>query len=730
MLLIVFTMNMALPTAGAEDGTSPNGTETIREGRIISVLTVPDQIYERTWNLDAGEWASVTSECDQCSVTLDVDGVNLDASTPIAVQASANGTATLTITSPVSELVSYSLIEVIDEVNPTIRPSPGENMATKPVWRCDLTTACSMVESGLEAVPSTEFTDEEFLLGVLEDGQSEYIAVPVSEGETLELQILHTTADIEVEVFMQTDTEMHLNQSLALSMALQTNTRPDEAYWHAEQDGRFILKVSTESPTVAFAIKQVLHASTAASNMVNLSEQSIINGYHEATIIIETTDTASLNVQALHRNVTAQIQQLVDGTWLSSTQMVFDASTSEIIYPYPNASAFQVKMYGERFAIEVGTASFRDSGTMVEAPSQLPTNSMVSNASWPSLAMDTEPVEGELTLAIHDTADVYKIEVNGYEDSIYLVQVRLMSSHLEHLQLDMWEIDQAVWEAVDTRNAKIVNGKIVTALELPPGTHFARVSHVDVANATNHSWGSQVDPVDYMISTASEMIEEGYAPYFPPDDDTVKWGEVARWFMGLLFLAPCIYFAVIFSSNRKRAMEMSLKTEQLAWFKRQMDSGEAQPNVLRKSLDKSLQAIAQLDWSTACTTWGPPDGQHRTEGVAMATWILDPRLAKTDGGLPIMVGIHILTGNWELAALRLDAPQGQPWKVVNVEPRFLHRGEEIFLDTMREGNITFLTLEISGSADAVDVELNGRSDGKPTAARMPQALLLKAQSEE
>jgi hypothetical protein len=49
---------------------------------------------------------------------------------------------------------------------------------------------------------------------------------------------------------------------------------------------------------------------------------------------------------------------------------------------------------------------------------------------------------------------------------------------------------------------------------------------------------------------------------------------------------------------------------------------------------------------------------------------------------------------------------------------------------MREGNITFLTLEISGPADAVDVELNGRSDGKPTAARMPQALLLKAQSEE
>lgn len=730
LILIVFTMNMALPNVGAEEGGTLNGTENVRDGRIISVLTTPDQTYERTWTLNAGEWTSVTSECDQCTVTLNVDGVNLDASTPVAVQASQNGSATLTITSPVSELVSYSLIETIDEANPTLRPSPGESIASQPAWRCEHTSDCSMLDIGLEAIPSTEFTEEEFLLGVLENGQAEYIAVPVSAGETLELQILHATADIEVDVFMQTDTEVHLNRSLAQPMALETNTRPDEAYWHAEEQGRFILKVSSQSPTIAFAIKQVVHASTAASHMVNLSQQTMISGYHEATVIIETTDTATLNVQALHRNVTVQIQQLVDGTWLTATQVVFDANHLERIYPYPNASAFQIEMHGERFAIEVGSTDFSDTGTMVEAPSQLPASSVTSNASWPSLGMDTDPVEGELTLAIHDTADVYRIEINGYEDSVYLIQVKLMSSHLEHLQLDMWEIDQALWEAVDTRNAQIINGKIVTALELTPGTHFVRVSHVDVVNATNHTWGSQVTPVKYMISTASEMIEEGYPPYFPPDDETVKWGEVARWFMGLLFLAPCAYFAVIFSSNRKRATEMSLKTEQLAWFKQQMDSGEAQPNTLRKSLDKSLQAIAQLDWSTACTTWGPPDGQHRTEGIAMAAWVLDQRLAKKENGLPIMVGVHVLKGNWELAALRLDAPEGQPWEVVNVEPRFLHRGEEIFLDTMREGNITFLTLEISGPADAVDVELNGRSDGQPMAARMPQALLLNAQNEE
>ena len=175
---------------------------------------------------------------------------------------------------------------------------------------------------------------------------------------------------------------------------------------------------------------------------------------------------------------------------------------------------------------------------------------------------------------------------------------------------------------------------------------------------------------------------------------------------------------------------MSTKTEQLAWFKQQMDTGEIEPNTLRKTLDKSLQAIAQLDWATACTTWGPTDGEHRTDGIAMAAWVLDQRLAKSENTLPVMVGIHVIEGLWELAALRFDAPEGEAYTIKRVEPRFLHRGEEIFLDTMSEGNITFLTVELSGSATSVDIEMNGRCDGVPSAARMPQSLVMNAHEEE
>ena len=114
----------------------------------------------------------------------------------------------------------------------------------------------------------------------------------------------------------------------------------------------------------------------------------------------------------------------------------------------------------------------------------------------------------------------------------------------------------------------------------------------------------------------------------------------------------------------------------------------------------------------------------------MAAWVLDKRLAKNENTLPVMVGIHIIEGQWELAALRFDAPEGEAYTIDRVEPRFLHRGEEIFLDTMSQGNVTFLTVELSGSASSVDIEINGRCDGVPYAARMPHSLAMNAQEEE
>jgi hypothetical protein len=49
---------------------------------------------------------------------------------------------------------------------------------------------------------------------------------------------------------------------------------------------------------------------------------------------------------------------------------------------------------------------------------------------------------------------------------------------------------------------------------------------------------------------------------------------------------------------------------------------------------------------------------------------------------------------------------------------------------MVTGNIVFLTIEIEGSSSCVDIELNGRVDGKPFAARIPSTLWRTVDSEE
>jgi len=256
------------------------------------------------------------------------------------------------------------------------------------------------------------------------------------------------------------------------------------------------------------------------------------------------------------------------------------------------------------------------------------------------------------------------------------------------------------------------------------GTHFFRVSLLDSANNTNHSWGEDVPSIPYFVSSMYTLIDEGDEPYFPPDEHAEKWGTIARFFLGSLFLIPVILLGIQQYRSKKSAENLLVKTEQLAWFKQQMDSGEVTPQQLRKNLTKALHAITMLEWEDANKAWGPTDLEYRTENVAMAVWKLDHRMAKEPNAIPLMVGVHILEGNWDLAALRFDAPVGGAWKIELVEPRFLHRGEEVFLDTMAKGNKTFIMAEITGNATTVDIELNGRMVREPSATRIPTTLAL------
>ena len=420
LALVLVLMTVASPLATSAQ-TPETSQETVRDGRIIGVLTIPDQTYERTWQMKQGEWTSLSVDCDQCSVMLELDGVSTGVTSTLNEQADEDQTAQMTITSPIQEFVSYSLVETIDEANPTVRPSPGEAIVSSQAWMCQIESDCFDATRGLDSIPSSEFDSEQFLTGILQQNQAEFIAVPATKGQTLELKFSHLTGDVELQVFFQNETETLMSQGLSHNVPLPTNSPTDSEYWTAEEDGRFIIKISSQSPETAYALMRTVHLNEQTSPMIELGSSLVLHGHHSKAVVVETNDTFALTIEPLYRNFTGQIEQLVSGSWLTATQMEFTHSEASHLYPYPNASAFKISIDGERFAFELSGKSFADLDSGQDAPTVRPSSNNVSNSSWPQLYPPADGIEGELTLAIHDTADVFKIEVTGYESSIHLI---------------------------------------------------------------------------------------------------------------------------------------------------------------------------------------------------------------------------------------------------------------------------------------------------------------------
>ena len=719
-----------VPFVAAENET---GNTIHTDGRIAGYLSNGVDNHSRQWTIEEGQWTSLVLECQQCTAEIDLAGTNYQTEDTLTVQATVNGTVTLNINSPLEGNVYYSIIESIDESFPTVRPSPSEAIVSRTIEHCSNINECIQPTKGhLNGVPNGEYSSSDFTTGINELAGSEYVAFSVEAGDTLELQGMHATNDLKISIYFQENlTETLYDDELIHAQGISASIHGESGLWFFEDSGRVVVKIETSVPHTAWAIKTMLYAHNASLQLTESSENMHFAGHHSTTVMLAMNDTEKFTFEPLFTNTSITMDQLVGGTWILGTKKNITPDPSYTFYPYPNISAVRVHFDSPVHYVTLLVEDFSDFGSGLEAPSVRPLSLQSENASWPLMNLDSGPVEGEMTLAVHDTADVYRLEVTGWVESKHLIRLTLESMNIEQFELEVWSIDQESWEVIDSRRSTYSNGKIQTSLEVGPGTHFLRVALVDASNNTPHPWGEDAPALTYLLSSTYSEIDEGEEPYFPPDENAQKWGVRARFFLGSLFLLPVLYFGLMQYRNSKTAREFSMKSEQLAWFKSQLDSGETTPKQSRANLARALlQAVTLLSWDEANSAWGKPDLDYRTDSVAMAVWKLDERIAKSEGAIPLMVGINIVEGHWDLAALRFDAPVGQAWNVENVEPRFLNRGEEVFLDTMASGNRTFIMAEISGTATAVDIELNGRMDGEPSAARIPSTLQIQSLEEE
>lgn len=708
-----------------------NGPEVIvNDGRITGLNMESGQTYTDSWQIKENDWYSINLDCQGCTGTLKLNGTLIDSSSSsMNGVITADGILELTVESSIDEEIGLSTIHHTNDDFVSVRPSPTQTAPTIPGEIClDITVCIDYSRGNLASIPNGEFSSSAFITGVIDEGQSEYFAINVSTGDTLELSLAHSSSDIMIEVYFQNQSEEKLlDNNISSSSQLSPNQVLGPSYWQFDDEGRALVKVESQSINTIWALQQTIFKSQELYVLpTNVTSQ--VQGHYFSTILIDISDSKRLSLNSPYSGVEISSSQLMGGQWVQSDSFTLQQNEISNIYAYPNVSAVRIDISAQVFLVQVSVEDFSDLGQGFEAPSLPPIYRETDNSSWPTIDMEMNSQNGEFTLPIFDHSDVYKIEITGWEDSIHFVKFTI-EGDVEDCEVELIQKNQETWEDKETKVRTISSGDIQVALELERGTHFLRISIIN-SSIYNNSWGENVDSKQYSITSQYELVDEGEEPWFPPDEDAEKWGSIARWFMGSLFLVPGILVLLMYKRNLNFANSLSNKKKRLEWLKRSLDEGTSTPKQSRKFLRRALDSISTLEWKSACEIWGEYDVEHRTEGLAMVAWKLDERLSKNESSWPIIIGINIIQGNWEMAALRLDAPEGQAWNITSVHPRFLSNGEEIFLDSMASGNIVFVTVELEGSSKCVDIELNGRVDGEPFAARIPSTLWRNSDSEE
>ena len=718
--LVLLFLLLAMPVDA-----QTNQSLQLDNGRTVIDLTA-GETRDVTFTVASEKAAILSWACSSCQLEVgdhdDNLAVEVHGATMLSVKANQTDTLSLTLSTEVSQAVELILLDEINTTMDTQRPAPSATTDhTTPVV-CTSANAClTATDHHLFTVPNL---NEAATSGVVEANAYHHVAFNTSSGDTLEWQWLATTEAVSVEMFHQTATSETLTDTelTAEASTVWSNSTPLGAHWAAPADGRFIARISTQAPVAFWAAHVVLHHHEPVLSLMesNLTVGTEIIGHGNTSAPFSWDETHELNVEAVHRSVVFSVDQLLNGAWVAGSPHTLQPGEPMKVYPYPDVSAGRMKLTGATaFMLEASTRSFADLGGL-EAPSYRPTNNATDNATWPVINL-TEATSGELTLAVHDTTDTYRLVVDGWSESIHFVQF-VVEGDVADLEMQLWDIDQNTGEVLATDITRPVGEQLRIGLQVGRGTHYLQLRFQDASEATPHLWGEEVASRTYTLRPAYTLIDEGDEPWFPPSEDAVFWGSVARWFMGLLFLLPAVYLFVHVKRSQAFAASVAAKKERLSWYISRLDSGESSPKQARIDMSKALRAVAELDWNEGLEAWGPKRLEHRTEDIALAIWSVDERLATKKQAWPVVVGVHVLNGTWDLAALRFDAPEGRGFEVVHAEPRFLFQGEEVFLDTMGPGHRAYLIVELSGPAQRVDVELNGRMDGQPFAARVPETL--------
>lgn len=693
--------------------------------RVQMITLDADTSYDISESVSEGDVISVAVGCDFCSVSIEENG-SITTSTSIAtVVASEAGLANISISSVETETITTSILVAPDTQHPSQRPAPEDSFDLDSNGRCISSVDCIDVHRGnLNTISTGSYSSDWFESGLVRSEAPEYWAIEVLEGDLVEFKLHHTSDNIRFDFSFQNST---IELPLPLLIESATGTNPDlltsTEYIDILEDGRLIVKISTTAAQSAYALQRSIHSKSLTQQIDDNTFTFTQIGHTHSQTAFSFKETNLVKLAPMVENIKVELTVKIGSDWILMPEIEVSKNTVKRIYAYPNSSMAMLKITSDVHWVDVSIESFSDGNISMDAPSFAPTDPNNIDA-WPVLASEnTARFEGSLTLPAMDQNDVYLLSVDGWVDSLHRVHIVIRTTN-QDLVVNVWELDQ---ETFETKSEYLITfdplsneGEVY--LNVGPGMHLIEFAHEDENILSNQTWSNGLQSVSYTITTTKVTTEEGEEPWFPPSDEAKLWGSAVRWILGIAMIIPAVFLFYKIKSTRAEGRRLGAVRERLKILTALLDSGSETPKRTRKTLVKSLEAVATLPWQSACESWGVPDRTYSTQGTSLAIWKLDQRLSKEPDSWPLLIGLHTPDETWEVSGFRFDAPNGNPWNVANVEPRLLHRGEEIFIDTIAKGTMIFLTVELSGDGDQVDIELNGHVDGSPRGMKIPTTL--------
>ena len=694
------------------------------DGRIQMINLSEAEVYQQTMDVEEGTIISVNVGCGTCEVELEAGETILTSATSVTYKATENLSVSITIRSTSTETVSTSFLVVQDESHVNQRPSPESSMNLVDSYRCSDPIEClDMHRGNLKAITEGNYSTLGFDAGAVELNAEEYYGFTVSSGEVVELALHHASDAIRFDFYFQSD-----NQEVLLDNVIETmtSTNPhilgETHYLEIEEDGRIIVKVSTAAQVSSYALQRTIHQPQLTTTIDGGTSQFDQIGHGESKTAFVLGSTGIVKLAPVIEDITAQLSVRIGDNWVNMPDVLVEQNTVERIFAYPNTTMAMLTIEGAVHWVDVTIENFTDGNTSVDAPGYLPSNLLGEN--WPILySEDTDGYSGELTLPTMDIVDVYLVSVEGWVDSEHRLHIQIDGTS-QDLLVDVQELDQETMELLQeyTLTPDLFTNSMDLYITVGPGNHLIKLYHTNDSVLENRTWGNDLDPLEYEITITKVTTEIGEEPWFAPSDEAKFWGSTVRWILGVGMMLPALYLFYSIRKTKRQATRIGAIKRRLELLSNLLDEGKETPEQTRKSLVRSLEAVATLPWQSAIASWGEPQHSYTTDGTSIAVWNLDPRLAKSFGDWPILVGLNTEHETWEIAAFRFDAPYGQALTVERVEPRLLHQGEEVFIDSIARGTTVFLTVDLAGDATQVDVELNGHVGGTPRAMRIPTAL--------